>query len=121
MTPLLDALAPALASAVRAALDRSEGTARDAATASSIAAAALDDLRSDPTVRHAANAEPWYRSRVTLGAILSASAPLLGLFGLELTPDNKEAILALAVAAGGVVGPALTLYGRWRATKPLGS
>lgn len=74
-----------------------------------------------PLVAHAANQEPWYQSRVTWGAIISITAPLLSLVGVRadlLTPDLAVSISTAAVT---VVGGLLTLYGRWKAKAPLGS
>lgn len=73
-----------------------------------------------PIVANATNSEPWYRSRVTLGALLAAIAGVLGIFGFSLAPEDQSKILDLIVAIGPVVGGALALYGRWVAKKPLG-
>lgn len=73
-----------------------------------------------PIVANATNSEPWYRSRVTLGALLAAVAGVLGIFGFSLAPEDQSKILDLIVAIGPVVGGALALYGRWVAKKPLG-
>lgn len=128
MAQLIDVLRPVLASAIAEALAQRPAkppaakplaaTAERAAT--EIAGRAVEAVRQEPAIRHAANAEPWYRSRVTLGAILSALAPVLGFFGVALGPEHQEAIVALIVAIGGIVGPALTLWGRWAAKTPLG-
>ena len=111
-----DTVQAAIAAALTDRMQRGEPVAHPGATS----AALVDALRHDPAVLHALNAEPWYRSRVTLGALLSMLAPVVGLFGVELSSASQEALIALAIALGGVVGPALTLYGRWIATRPLG-
>ncbi len=125
MSNLFDALRPAVTAALLKAIADPlvpvTASAPPARTAAGIAEDAIAAVERDPLVQHAANGEPWYRSRVTLGAILCALAPLLGGFGVVLTPEYREASVALIVALGGVVGPALTLYGRWAAKTPLGS
>lgn len=75
----------------------------------------------EPIVAHATNNEPWWQSRVTLGALLAAIAGVLGIFGFSLAPEDQSKILDLIVAIGPVVGGAIALYGRWFAKKPLGS
>lgn len=74
-----------------------------------------------PTVLHETNNEPWYQSRVTIGAIVSIAIPLLGLFGVSTDVINGDELTAILLAAGSAVGGAITLYGRWKARKPIGS
>lgn len=74
-----------------------------------------------PLVEHATNTEPWYQSRVTLGAILSGLTPVLALAGWQMTPETRDLVVAAIVGAAPLLGAALTLYGRWRATRPIGS
>ncbi|MEY9782259.1 hypothetical protein [Sinorhizobium fredii] len=73
-----------------------------------------------PEIINATNSEPWYRSRVTLGAILAAAAGVLGLFGVAFPADVQGKVIELVIALGPVVGGALALYGRWSARKPIG-
>ncbi len=72
-------------------------------------------------VAHATNGEPWYRSRVTWGALVAGGASLAGAFGLTLGQEDREVLAGGLAAAGGLVGAALTLYGRWKARRPLGT
>jgi hypothetical protein len=74
-----------------------------------------------PVVAHATNQEPWYQSRVTLGAILAAAAGVLGVFGYAFPSEVQGKVIDLVIALGPVIGGALALYGRWLAKKPLGS
>lgn len=128
MANLVDLIEPAIRAALRQAdAARVDSAPRSAAPGAGpglsedVAARAVDTLKSDPAFDHATNAEPWYRSRVTVGALLSAAAPILGLVGLQLSPESRDVLVAVIVALGGVVGPALTLYGRWAAKTPLGT
>jgi hypothetical protein len=73
-----------------------------------------------PLVDHAANAEPWYRSRVTIGAIVSIAIPVLGALGVSADVLDADQLTAMLTAAGALVGGALTLYGRWKAKRPIG-
>lgn len=73
-----------------------------------------------PLVLHATNNEAWYRSRVTWGAIASIALPLLGAFGVSSDIIDSDQFIALGLALGTAAGGVLTLYGRWKAKKPLG-
>ena len=113
-------LAGALAPVVAAAAARN-GAALDAAAMPALAGSLADALAADPALAHAVNAEPWYRSRVTWGAIVAALAPLAGLVaGHELSPDERSMLIDLATAAGTLAGAGLALYGRWAARVPIG-
>jgi hypothetical protein len=85
-------------------------------------------LGADPRLReaadhlaHATNDEPWYQSRVTWGAVVEGAASVASAFGLVLGPDDRDLLVGLLMAAGGLFGAALTLYGRWIAHRPLGA
>lgn len=73
-----------------------------------------------PLVEHATNSEPWYQSRVTLGALLAAASGIAGIFGYTFGIDDQARVVDLILALGPVIGAALALYGRWAAKKPLG-
>lgn len=73
-----------------------------------------------PTVMHKANAEPWYQSQVTIGALVSIGTGVLALFGIAVSPQDAELFIGVGVAAGTAIGGAITLYGRWKAKKPIG-
>lgn len=73
------------------------------------------------------NQEPWYQSRVTIGAILAAGAGVASLAGYTFTVEDQaywvdsisqgvELASGVAALAGGIYA----WYGRWRARKPLG-
>lgn len=70
---------------------------------------------------HNANQEPWWQSRVTWGAIIAGIVPVLASVGVA-TDWLDQDTLAMGLAAGGsAVGAVITLYGRWKAKKPLGA
>lgn len=76
------------------------------------------ELRRQAAVQHATNTEPWYSSRVTLGAL---SAIFAGIGGVLFVLENHGFSLAqmwphLTAIGGGL----FTLYGRWIARAPLG-
>lgn len=79
------------------------------------------EIASDPVVQHVTNTEPWYQSRVTIGAIVSIVIPLLGLIGISTDVIDADMLTRVLTAAGVVIGGLFTLYGRWVARKPLGA
>lgn len=74
-----------------------------------------------PIVDHMTNNEPWYKSRVTWGAIVSIATGLLGAFGVATDWIDPDQAIALGMALGSTVGGAIALYGRWKARKPIGA
>lgn len=114
---VLATITPAIASATHTAV-------RDAAVG--LAAGEVVDTGQiakevSAVVINQTNNEPWYQSRVTLGAILAALAGILGLFGWAFPTEVQGKVIDLIIALGPVIGGALALYGRWAAKKPLGS
>ena len=73
-----------------------------------------------PQIVNKANAEPWYQSRVTIGALVSIGTGIAALAGYTLSPADLEQIIVVGTAAGTAIGGALTLWGRWVAKKPIG-
>ncbi|MBF9234676.1 hypothetical protein [Microvirga alba] len=72
-----------------------------------------------PVIEHLTNNEPWYASRVTWGAIATI---LSGLSALIMAAANGEPSIEIyATALTGIGGGFYTLYGRWKARKPLGA
>jgi hypothetical protein len=87
-----------------------------------ISAAVAAEAAQDPALRHVTNAEPWYASRVTWGAIIAALAPILGLaLGRTVSVADQASIVEIGSAAGTLAGAGLALYGRWVAKTPIGS
>ena len=105
--------------ALEGAVNRMVGRADNPLTrdmAPRITKAIVEEIIADPAVIHVANAEPWYASRVTWGAIIAALAPILGLcLGHAVSAEDQASLGEVAVAIGTLAGAGLTLYGRWRA------
>lgn len=81
----------------------------------------IEEVRRSPEVQHATNNEPWYQSRVTWGAIISGAAGFAGAFGFAFSPEDVDVIVGAVTAAATIIGSAVTLYGRWKAKKPIGA
>ena len=84
--------------------------------------------RITPLVLHATSNEPWYQSRVTLGAIAAVIAGVASFAGYSFDAedqkfwvDNVSQFIQLATGVVALGGGVLAWYGRWRAKKPLGS
>lgn len=113
-------LAEAILPAVAAAAGRG-GAPLPSEALPALAGSIRSAIAGDPALAHAVNAEPWYRSRVTWGALVAGLAPLIGfVVGHELGPDERSMLVDLATAAGTMAGAALALYGRWAARVPIG-
>jgi len=98
------------------ASDTTDATRKDTME---ITNAVVDEI--GPVVAHVTNTEPWYQSRVTLGAILTAVAGVVGIFGYAFPAEVQGKVIEATIALAPLVGAAITLYGRWVAKKPLGS
>lgn len=105
---------------------RKAGTPLEPEVAPEVAAEVATETQSDPRLRevaaqveHVTNNEPITQSRVSIGAIISGFAGIAGAFGIIISPEAQEQIIAVLTAIGTVAGAALTLYGRWKAKKPL--
>lgn len=80
-----------------------------------------DALRAvGPLLEHATNNEPWYQSRVTWGAIAAIVVPVLGAVGVGTDIISAEELTVWGMAVGSAAGGVLTLYGRWKAKRPIG-
>lgn len=88
------------------------------AQARQVASAAAEAVA--PLIVSKANAEPWYQSRVTWGALVSIGTGLATLAGFAVAPEDAELIIGIGMASGTLVGGAITLWGRWKAKKPIG-
>ena len=81
-----------------------------------------------PTATPVPDSKWWAQSMTIWGAIITAAAtvaPAVGpAIGLDITPELiqqlGERVVTTAQAGGGLLGTILTIYGRVRATTPLG-
>lgn len=112
-----DAITAIIASGVRS-VAVNPGTALSTAEAGPVAKAITEQVL--PGLQHATNTEPWYQSRVTWGAIVSIGTGLLGAVGVATDWIDPDQVIALGLGLGSVVGGLVTLYGRWKARKPIG-
>ncbi len=76
-----------------------------------------------PIVVNATNNEPWYQSRVILGALVAIVGSILGAFGIVLDDDTRNQIIVLIPTVISTFGAIYALYGRifGGTKKPLGS
>lgn len=75
-----------------------------------------------PILVHATSSEPWYQSRVTIGNYVAMASAIIGpLIGKTVEPEDQALITGIITGVGVVAGAAFSLYGRWKAKKPLGS
>lgn len=88
------------------------------AEASAMKPAIIKEMSS--VITNQTNQEPWYQSRVTWGAILTAAAGLAGVFGYAFPAEVQGKVIDAIIAAGPLIGAAVVLYGRYIGKKPLG-
>jgi hypothetical protein len=71
-----------------------------------------------PILVNQTNNEPWYRSRVTWGALASilAGASTIIMMGVTGSFDPEQ----LMIAAGAIGGGTTTIWGRWASKTPIG-
>lgn len=87
--------------------------------APSAVAPIVEAVMRSPEVKNATNSEPWYQSRVTLGALGAIIGGVYTLI-LDFTDGSPPSVEVLTAQLGVIGSAALTLYGRWRAKRPLG-
>jgi hypothetical protein len=77
----------------------------------------------EPTSATPSDSKPWYASMGIWGGIISAASILGGFFGITVDAETQRVIaseaVALVTAAGTVIGSALAIWGRFRATKTI--
>lgn len=73
-----------------------------------------------PAIMHATNNESPLQSRVTIGAVVQMFITLLGVFGIATDWIDPDAAVLVIMALGSAWGGFYTLYGRWKAKKPIG-
>lgn len=72
-----------------------------------------------PSILHVTNNEPWYQSRVTWGALGAIVLPLLGFAGITSDVVSLNDFIVGGMTLASVVSGAVTLWGRWKARKPI--
>lgn len=75
-------------------------------------------VEANPEFQHVTNTEPWFQSRVTLGAISAIGSGAFGFYAAWQAGIRDWEILSPFIVA--VLGGLGTIYGRWVASKPLG-
>jgi hypothetical protein len=77
-----------------------------------------------PRIEHLTNNEPWYQSRVTLGAIAAIISGILALLWYNIDEQAQSRFVELALTLGPIILPVLggsyALIGRWISRKPIG-
>ena len=61
-------------------------------------------------------AKPWYQSRAIIGGLVAILASILGLWGIDL---DQAAATEIALNAAPLIGGALAVWGRVKATRPI--
>lgn len=64
-------------------------------------------------------AKDWYRSQTYWGAIVMALSSVLGIFGLTLSSQDQQGLIAGGCALGNAIGLIVTLLGRNKAQRPI--
>ena len=112
---LAEALRPAVAGAVSAAIERSDNTTT-VGSEQAIANAAVKGAAE--VIINQTNNEPWYQSTVTIGALVTLITAGYA-FAWNVAHTGLPAPADFATQIGPIVGAFVTLYGRWFALRPL--
>lgn len=117
MTELKNAVTSAVVAGVLKAIKNPDTSAamRDRPA---ITDAVLDQVV--PIVVNATNAEPWYQSKVTIGAVLTLVTAGYAL-GLDFADGTPPDVNSFSAQMGTIAGALVVLWGRWLPGKPLGS
>lgn len=102
---------PVLARAAELAIEAIEerrGSPLAPAQRESAAGEAAVAMANDPVLVNATNSEPWYRSRIYVGLIVTALGMALRIGGVDLTAED-ETLVGEAISALGAV---IALIGR---------
>lgn len=73
-----------------------------------------------PVLEHLTNSEPWFRSRVTWGAIFAILGGIASI-GTMLANGVPLSFETYGPPLGSIGGGIGTLWGRWAARKPIGA
>jgi hypothetical protein len=103
------ALRATLAGRIRDALARPANTP-GGANAETIAARVADEVT--PLVTNANNGEPWYRSRIYLGLLVTALGFITSRWGFTVSAGDLDTIIVSAGSLMEAGGALFALYGR---------
>lgn len=84
-----------------------------------IAAKVAEIVMQQPAVAKLATPVPWYQSQAIWGGIVATAAPVLGLLGYALSPEDVQAAATALVAIASGIGGVLAIYGRLTTTRPI--
>lgn len=115
----IDELRPVINAATNRAVDRVySGKPAVPTNTGELAARVTQEVAA--VVVNQTNAEPWYQSRVTWGAIIAVLAGLAGIMGYTFDAADQATLVNAIVGAASIVGGLIAWYGRWVAKKPIG-
>jgi hypothetical protein len=69
-------------------------------------------------ILHSTNNEPWFKSRVVWGQIITVAGLVASAAGVNMGATTQEILISLGMTLS---GPAIALWGRYVAKKPIGS
>lgn len=87
--------------------------------ADAIAARVVEQVLARPEVAKLATPIPWWQSHAIWGGIVATAAPVLGVLGYALSPEDVQAVATALVAVASGVGGILAIYGRLTTTRPI--
>jgi hypothetical protein len=64
--------------------------------------------------------KPWYASKAVWGSVVAIGAGAAAIFHYDIGADTQVALVDWLIGAGGLVGGAIALYGRIKATHKIG-
>lgn len=87
--------------------------------ADAIAARVVEQVLARPEVAKLATPIPWWQSHAIWGGIVATAAPVLGVLGYALSPEDVQAAATALVAIASGIGGILAIYGRLTTTRPI--
>lgn len=87
--------------------------------ADAIAAKVIEKVLAQPDVARLSTPIPWHQSHAIWGALVAGLAPILGLLGYALTPEDAQNLVTGFVAVSSGVGMVVSIYGRLTTTRAI--